>query len=230
MLSNIRSFVRTYMKGEEIKISRFVEFGNSFTLTVPSGSMSSKCFGVCCCNPVNTYWPGFPCDSRTKKSPSCFNNASAAWRLIDAWNQSSVSSCDRCTSAVNENGSAKQKTRIVYNYLNQNLYCSTYAYQIRLLWLLAVLCCYFHRSSCHSHNLGPAGGYSNQSNYYSNVRAVSAIEISNEKSVSQMMKLKSMGQSVTWIVSWADFLGSCAGCGFSAASSNSGGSFPGKSL
>lgn len=52
--------------------------------TVPSGSMSNKCFGVCACNPVRTYWPGFPCDSRTKKSPSCLSNASAACRLIDA--------------------------------------------------------------------------------------------------------------------------------------------------
>lgn len=76
-------------------------------LTVPSGSISNKCFGVCSCNPVRTYCPGLFCDSRTKKSPSCFSNASAACRLIDAWNHCSVKSCDLCTSADSENGSVK---------------------------------------------------------------------------------------------------------------------------
>lgn len=87
--------------------------------TVPSGSMSSKCFGVCACNPVSTYWPGLPCDSRTKKSPSWCNSASAAVRLIDAWNHSSVSSCERCTSAVNENGSA----HMVMKYFSNEYQC-----------------------------------------------------------------------------------------------------------
>lgn len=80
--------------------------------TVPSGSISNKCFGVCACNPVRTYCPGFPCDSRTKKSPSCLSNTSAACRLIDAWNHCSVSSCDLCTSADSENGSTEIRETI----------------------------------------------------------------------------------------------------------------------
>lgn len=78
-------------------------------LTVPSGSINNKCFGVWACKPVSTYWPGFPFDSRTRKSPSWRNNASAASRSIDVWNQSSVSNCDLWTSAVRENGSSKAK-------------------------------------------------------------------------------------------------------------------------
>lgn len=79
----------------------------SINRTVPSGSISNKCFGVCACKPVRTYCPDFPCDSRTKKSPSCLSSASAAWRLIDAWNHCSVSSWDLCTSADSENGSTE---------------------------------------------------------------------------------------------------------------------------
>ena len=39
-------------------------------LTTPSGSTSRRCFLTPPCIPVNTYWPGEPWDSRTKKSPS----------------------------------------------------------------------------------------------------------------------------------------------------------------
>lgn len=76
---------------------------------MPSGSMSSKCFGVDACRPVRTYCPGLPCDSRTKKSPSFFNKISAAGRLIEQWNHVSVINCDRWTSAVSEKGSGMEK-------------------------------------------------------------------------------------------------------------------------
>lgn len=89
---------------------------NVIALTVPSGSKSSRCFGICPCNPVRTYCPGLPCDSRTKKSPSCLRSASAACRLIDAWNHGSVSNCDRWTSADNENGSIQMNKCYIFNY------------------------------------------------------------------------------------------------------------------
>lgn len=176
MLSNIRSLVRTCFAAKtKTKTINSVEVCQealrwmvSWIFTVPSGSMSSKCFGVCACNPVSTYWPGLPCDSRTKKSPSLCSSASAAVRLIDAWNQGSVSSCERCTSAVNENGSIQcdakniKKKRKTSFSLRESIQMNelrgayanakTYAYRKHRVLLPAALCCCSHRNSCRSHS------------------------------------------------------------------------------
>lgn len=162
-------------------------------LTVPSGSISNRCFGVVDCRPDRTYCPGLPCDSRTKKSPSCFNRASEACRLIEAWNHCSVNNCERCTSADNENGSRIKITKNIGKQVFPNwnddiasfrpkipnypplelsawkpMCCSinTYAYRIHL-WLSVVVCYHSHQMSCHSHSLALMVDYSNQSNYCS---------------------------------------------------------------
>jgi hypothetical protein len=75
------------------------------SLTIPSGSINNKCFGEFSCIPVNTYWPGVPCDSRTKKSPSSLSRASAAARLMFPWYHDSVSNCDFWISDESVNGS-----------------------------------------------------------------------------------------------------------------------------
>lgn len=83
---------------------------SSIPLTIPSGSISNRCLGDVVCMPLSTYWPGVPCDSRTKKSPSFFSSASDTGRLIPPWYHDSVIICDFWTSADSENGSAKWRS------------------------------------------------------------------------------------------------------------------------
>lgn len=129
--------------------------------------MSSKCLGVDACRPVSTYCPGLPCDSRTKKSPSFFNKLSAAGRLIAQWNHVSVISCDRCTSAVSENGSGNSPNLLAQNS-DKNFIVTTYACRIHPG---PVCCCCWNLF--HLHNRDPAVDCSSQWDCYWVVRVVS---------------------------------------------------------
>lgn len=114
----------------------------SFVLTMPSGSMSSKCFGVVFSSPVKTYWPGLPWDSLTRKSPSFLRRPSATGRLIDGWNHDSVISCERCTSAESENGSGnwkneKSKNALFTSQINWNAQDLSYTLTNHMEYCLA---------------------------------------------------------------------------------------------